>query len=92
MLTFLQITFELRKVKKNSKHCRIPRVKTPQIIFILTPKRSIWSFDLGYVKGPDLINDPDRSACCISVDASYQDKDNDTSPMAQAQFCEEFLT
>ena len=57
----------------------------------LDPERSIWKFDLRSAQWPDLINVPGRSYC-ISFDASWGDKHNDTSPTALWRICEELLT
>ena len=66
---FLQIHLKVRKVEKNAKRHRIPRLKTPRNICALTPKDQFENVNFDQVKWPDLMNDPDTS-CCISADVS----------------------
>ena len=54
------------------------------------PKTSINKLTLGWVKWPDIMNDPGRS-CYILVDASWQYKHNDTSSTALTIFCNALL-
>ena len=59
-------------------------------MYILTLKAQFEILTLGQVKWPDLIND-NGGLCCISVDASWQDKHNDNSPAVLRLFCEKLL-
>ena len=106
-LTFLSVTFELKKIEQNAIHHRTPNVETHLNICIWTWKGQFETSTIGQVKWPDLMNDPSRSCCigcccllllsCCCMPTMLHDKtntNNDTlsSPMALTIFCEGLLT
>ena len=83
--SWLQLT-----LARTSYFAILDRTWTHRNICNLTPKGQFENLIFGQVKWPELINDIGRSYC-ISFDASWRDKHNNTSPTALPRFCEELL-